>query len=105
MTDEPESQPRFVVHADDRATVERGGAKYELSGAFARVIIASWRHCAEHPSTGPTDAALYLWGVINGMQYQQMREAEKLIEESRRNRALAAETVSAMRRKYGFDAA
>ena len=105
MTDEPENQPRFVIHADNRATIERGGAQYELTGAFARVIIASWRHCAGHPDTGPADAALYLWGVINGMQYQQQMEAERLIEECRRNRAQAAEYVSGMRKRYGFDAA
>jgi len=56
--------------SDNRAVIIKGSARFVLEGKAAADIIAGYRHCLTHEGRGEVDAALYLWGVIGGMAYQ-----------------------------------
>jgi hypothetical protein len=78
--------PRFVIHADDHASIVQGRVRYEIQGAQAAEIIAAYRHYQSHPDTGETEAQLYLWGVIDSIRYEVMSDARRRLDDVRKRR-------------------
>lgn len=74
------------IISDTEAYAVRGEARLLITGGNARYIIAVYRHCLAHEGTGATDAALFLWGVIAGMEHQTLQHAQGTIESLRLRR-------------------
>lgn len=79
-------QPTLEIASDTEAEVVRGSARLKLTGGNARYIIGVYRHCLAHKGTGATDAALFLWGVIAGMEHQGLIHAHNTLEALSRRR-------------------
>jgi hypothetical protein len=70
-------QPVLEITADDAAAIVRGPHRYEMRGPDAAAVIRAYRHLATHQGTGAVDAALYLWGVIDGLRYAALAAARR----------------------------
>jgi hypothetical protein len=73
-------QPTLEIISDTEADIVKGDARWKLKGGMARRIIIAYRHCLGHPNTGPTDAALYLWGLADGLHHAALVSAEDTID-------------------------
>lgn len=70
--------PELEIISDTEAAIVRGEARMPLSGGTAASIIAIWRHCRAHERTGETDAALFLWGLLSGLEHAAALELERI---------------------------
>lgn len=77
------SNPRLEIVGDDSAVIVQGDTRFELKGPGARAIVSAYRHCLSHDGTGQADAALYLWGLIDGLRYDVFNRADELAERTR----------------------
>jgi hypothetical protein len=74
------------ILSDTEADIVTNDKRFRLSGDSARAIIGIYRHCRDDPRHGPTDAALFLWGVVEGMAYWQAKELDALVTNIRARR-------------------
>jgi hypothetical protein len=79
--------PTLEVHTSDEADIVNGDSRFKLSGPRAAGIIAIYQHCRDHADTGPADAALFLWGVIEGLHYSWLAETENMLKIARQRTA------------------
>jgi len=75
------NNPVLEITADDAATIVKDGQRLEISGPVAAVIITAYRHVLTHKDTGHTDAALYLWGALDGMRYSLVEDAKRTLRD------------------------
>lgn len=80
MTD---ATPTLDILGDAEADIVKGEARWKLKGGSAASIIWAYRHCLGHPGTGERDAALYLWGLTDGLRHAALVRAEETLERAR----------------------
>jgi hypothetical protein len=74
------AQTHLDIFSDTEAFIYNRGKRWKLEGGLAANIIANYRHCLTHAETGETDAALYLWGLIDGLHHSAFIHAQETIE-------------------------
>lgn len=72
-------QPTLKIISDTEADIIKGDARLKIRGGAAARIIAAYRHCLTHKDSGKADAALYLWGLLDGMHHSALTQAEEII--------------------------
>lgn len=78
--------PTLEIISDTEADIVKGAARYKLIGGLAPAIIDNYRHCLSHAETGQTDAAMYLWGLTNGLHHAWAIQLEQAIERAASHR-------------------
>jgi hypothetical protein len=76
----PDINPTLEIFSAQEADIVKGDTRWKLKGGRAAAIIWAYRHCLEHPDTGERDAALYLWGLTNGLHHAAVVQAEETLE-------------------------
>jgi hypothetical protein len=74
------TNPTLEIISDSEADIVRGASRYKLIGGRAAQIIWAYRHCLEHPGTGEQDAALFLWGLGEGISHGALVVAENVLK-------------------------
>jgi hypothetical protein len=86
MPEETPANPALEIISDEEADIVKGAHRWKIQGGLARRIVSAYRHCLGHPDTGPADAALYLWGLTDGLHHAALVQAEDILERSRERR-------------------
>jgi hypothetical protein len=82
-------RPTLEIVSDELAVIRKGTHSYELRGGIATHIIANYRHCLTHEDRGEQDAALFLWGLVNGLEHAHVTTLEREVEAIRTRRIIA----------------